>query len=115
MPDPPGRMPRATSGWLNTASPIATNRRSHESVSSLPPPPTRPSITAIVGFGIVRKHSHMPWNAFSSVGGGRSVGICRISPTSKWAMKKSGFALRRTTTRASSSTASSSATLAISR
>ena len=61
--------------------------------------PTRPSITAIVGFGIVRKHSHMRWNAFSSVGGGRSVGICRISPTSKWAMKKSGFALRRTTTR----------------
>ena len=113
MPLPPGMIPSATSGWLKTARSTAANRMSQLSASSLPPPPTRPSMTAIVAFGIVRNASHIAWNALSSVCGGRSVGIRWISETSKWAMKKSGFADRSTTTRTASSTASSPATCAI--
>ena len=60
VPVPPGMMPSATSGWLNTAVGPA-KRMSQLSASSLPPPPTRPSITAIVAFGIGRSCSHIWW------------------------------------------------------
>ena len=112
-------IPSATSGWLNTALPSAAKRMSQLSASSLPPPPTRPSMTAIVAFGIVRIASHIAWNGLSSVdsaaAAGPSVGNCRIRPTSKWAMKKSGLAERNTTTRTSSSAASSWDSSAIAR
>ena len=69
MPLPPGMIPSATSGWLNDGlAEQRAKRMSQLSASSLPPPPTRPSITAIVAFGIVRSASHIWWNAFSSVG-----------------------------------------------
>ena len=46
---------------------------------SLPPPPTRPSMTAIVAFGIVRIARTSVERASSVGGGGPSVGNCRIS------------------------------------
>ena len=79
MPLPPGMIPSATSGWLNTALPSAAKRMSQLSSNSLPPPPTGPRSTAIVAFGIVRNASHIAWNGLSSVGGGGSVGNVRIS------------------------------------
>ena len=89
---------------------------SHDSASSLPPPPTRPSMTAMVALGIVRKASHISWKGFSSVGSGcGSVGNDWISETSKWAMKKPGVALRSTTTRTAPSSCSSVAIWRISR
>ena len=66
-------IPRATSGWLNTAVGPA-KRMSQLSATSLPPPPTRPSITAIVALGIWRSCSHMWWYVLSSVGSGDGVG-----------------------------------------
>ena len=115
MPLPPGMMPRATSGWLNTADGPA-KRMSQLRASSLPPPPTRPSMTAIVALGIVRSRSHIVWNTLSSVdGGGGSVGNVRMAATSKWAMNHSGLAERSTTTRTSSSSASRSTIPASSR
>ena len=115
MPLPPGMMPSATSGWLKTAAGEA-KRMSQLSASSLPPPPTRPSITAIVAFGMRRRRSHIRWNGFSSMAGGAgSVGNRRMASTSKWAMNHSGLAERSTTTRTASSSASVSATWASSR
>src|SRR5215213_6183486 len=74
--------------------PIRRGRR------ALPPPRQRPSMAAIVAFGIVRKRSTIAVNNGSSFGGCRgSDGSCRINLTSAWAMKKSGFALSTTTTR----------------
>ena len=73
MPVPPGMIPRATSGWLNTAVGPA-KRMSQLSAISLPPPPTRPSITAIVALGIWRSCSHILWYVLSSVGGGALLG-----------------------------------------
>ena len=73
VPVPPGMMPRATSGWLKIAVGPA-KRMSQLSASSLPPPPTRPSITAIVAFGIWRSCSHMRWYVLSSVGIGCGLG-----------------------------------------
>ena len=101
MPVPPGMMPSATSGWLNTAWPRAAKRMSHDSASSLPPPPTRPSITAMVAFGIVRKRlAHLVEGVeLGRLAAAGSVGNDWISETSKWAMKKPGVALRSTTTR----------------
>ena len=64
VPVPPGRMPSGTSIWLTTVRPIAPNRMSHDDASSLPPPPTRPLISAIVALGIVRNRSHIWWNGF---------------------------------------------------
>jgi len=115
VPVPPGRIPSATSGWLNTARPRAANRMSQDSVNSLPPPPTRPSITAMVAFGMVRNRSTMPLNPPSLVAGGWSAGMSRIPATSACAMKKSGFAERNTTTRTSSSASSRRASWANSR
>ena len=115
VPVPPGMMPRATSGWLNIAVGPA-KRMSQLSAISLPPPPTRPSITAIVAFGIWRSCSHILWYVLSSVGGGAwSVGNSRIAATSKWAMNHSGLAERRTTTRTASSRAMRSMVSASSR
>ena len=60
----------------------------------------RPSILAIVAFGMVRKRSTIAWKKPSSVGfGGTSRGSRWISATSACAMKKSGLALSKTTTR----------------
>ena len=84
VPLPPGMIPSATSGWLNTAVGPA-KRMSQLSASSLPPPPTRPSITAIVALGIVRSDSHITWYVFSSVADGTwSVG------NGGWRRRRSG-------------------------
>ena len=110
VPEPPGRMPSATSGWLNTARPLSAKRMSQLSAISLPPPPARPSITAMVVLGMVRSASHMRWKGDSGAGGASgskgAAGNFKIRPTSKCAMKKSGLADASTTTRTSSSAAS---------
>jgi hypothetical protein len=110
-------MPSGTSIWFTTVLPSAPKRMSHDDANSEPPPPTRPLTSAIVAFGMVRTVSHMTWKALGSVSrcGSPSVGNMRMADTSKWAMKKSGSALRKTTTRTSSSTASSPQTCASSR
>ena len=80
----------------------------HASASSLPPPRARPSITAIVAFGMVRKRSTIALEE-RELGrrGLRLVGSCRIRLTSAWAMKNSGLAQSTTTTRTSSSASAS--------
>jgi hypothetical protein len=52
-------MPSATSGWWITVFPSAPKRMSQDATSSLPPPPTRPPISARVALGMLRKLSHM--------------------------------------------------------
>ena len=48
VPVPPGRMPIGTSIWLMMVLPMTPKRMSKLIDSSLPPPPTRPSIWAMV-------------------------------------------------------------------
>jgi len=67
------------------------------------PPPTRPSMTAMVALGMVRNASHMRWKSLSTSVGGAPTGSIWMSVTSKWAMKKSGTAERSTTTRTAGS------------
>ena len=103
-------MPSATSGWLNTAWPRSAKRMSQLKAISLPPPPARPSITAMVALGMVRRASHSWWKGDKvgvsfGAGTGESTGNFRISPTSKCAMKNSGLAEHSTTTRTCGSAA----------
>ena len=72
MPVPPGRIPIGTSIWFTTVLPSSPKRMSQLAASSLPPPPTRPATTQIVALGIVRRRSHIWWNALCSVS--RSTG-----------------------------------------
>ena len=114
MPLPPGMIPSATSGWQKTDEGVA-KRMSHPRANSEPPPPTRPSIRAMVGFGIVRRVSHMAWKPFGTGSSGISVGKPRIASTSKWAMNHSGSAERKTTARTASSAARAETVVARSR
>ena len=59
VPVPPGKMPIGTSIWLMTVLPMTPKRMSKFIDSSAPPPPTRPSICAIVTLFIVRNRWHM--------------------------------------------------------
>ena len=61
VPVPPGRMPSGTSIWLTKVLPFTPKRMSKHMESSLPPPPTRPSICAMVTLFIWAKRSHMAW------------------------------------------------------
>ncbi len=106
VPPAPGTIPMATSGWLKMAFGVA-NRMSHPSASSLPPPPTRPSITAMVGLGMVRRVSHISSYGPIAVGIGWTRGNCWMASTSKCARNHSGLAERITTARTDSSSASS--------
>ena len=74
---------------------------SSDSSSSLPPPRARPSTTPMVAFGMVRKRSTMLVEGAQrrSASAAAAVGSVWISVTSACAMKKSGLALRKTTTR----------------
>ena len=84
---------------------MAAKRMSIDDTSSLPPPRTRPSITAIVAFGIVRNRSTIAWkNPSVSFGSLRSSrGRPRIRLTSACAMKNSSSADDSTSTFASAS------------
>ena len=114
VPPAPGMMPSATSGWLKIASGV-TNRMSQASASSLPPPPTRPAMIAMVALGIVRSVSHIWSYGPISVGTGCSRGNPRIASTSKCARNHSGFADRNTTARTQSSCANRSISAASSK
>ena len=72
VPEPPGRMPRATSGWLNTARP--TRREAHvarqRQLAAAAADATLDDL-AMVALGIVRNRSHI---AMERVQLGRRVG-----------------------------------------
>ena len=79
---------------------MTPKRMSILATNSLPPPPTRPSICAMVTLSILRSRSHIKWNGLDSAlrSASPSMGNCKIASTSKCARKKSGFALLKTTT-----------------
>src|SRR5215469_11739994 len=98
---PPGTSPTPISGWPNIALCRLAKRMSQASTNSFPMPRVRPRILAMLTIGAEERRStksrHKP-----SVSG-RSA----VLATSRWAIKKSGFADWNTTTFTDGSASSS--------
>src|SRR5215831_141005 len=83
---PPGTSPTPTSGLPNRALWRLAKRMSQASTNSLPMPRVRPRILAMLTTGMDERRSTMSRQRSST--SGRSAALA----TSRWAMKKSGFA-----------------------